>query len=112
MSSATCSIRSSERHSSAAAAAILLATAGLSVAAGDTRADKPLVVAGKRLPGLCPIQRATGHRCPGCGMTRAFVLLWRGRIGEAIASNPASPFVFAAFVVLVFRQRPRSAAAR
>jgi hypothetical protein len=33
-------------------------------------------------------------------MTRAFALLWRGRLGEAIESNPASPFVFATLLTL------------
>lgn len=60
---------------------------------------------GRALPDLCPIHRATGHKCPGCGMCRAFVLLWRGRLREAIRSNPASPFVFAAFVWLAVEPR-------
>lgn len=100
MSSATSSTRNSGRLSSAAATATLLATAGLSAAAEGPDADRPLVLAGRPIPDLCLIHRATGHRCPGCGMTRAFVLLWRGRFGAAIASNPASPLVFAALVVL------------
>lgn len=33
-------------------------------------------------------------------MGRAFVLLWRGRLRQAVRSNPASPFVFAALVWL------------
>jgi hypothetical protein len=52
------------------------------------------------LPDLCPIHRVTGHKCPGCGMGRAFVLLWRGRLRQAIRSNAASPFVFAVLVWL------------
>lgn len=55
---------------------------------------------GRPVPDLCPIHRVTGHRCPGCGMTRAFVLLWRGRFRQALLSNPASPFLFATLVWL------------
>lgn len=55
---------------------------------------------GHPVPDLCPIHRATGHSCPGCGMTRAFVLLWRGRLRQAVISNPASPFFFATLVWL------------
>jgi len=57
------------------------------------------------MPDLCPIHRATGRNCPGCGMFRAFVLLWRGRLRQAISSNPASPFVFAALVWLAVEPR-------
>jgi hypothetical protein len=34
------------------------------------------------------------HACPGCGLTRALDLLWRGRWHEAVAMNPLSPLVF------------------
>jgi hypothetical protein len=44
-------------------------------------------------------------------MSRALALLWRGRPRQAIRSNPASPFVFAALLYLAFapylnRQEP------
>jgi hypothetical protein len=98
------STRDSERRSSARAALlILLATAGLSAVAREPGAKKPLVVVVRSIPDLCPVHRATGRRCLGCGMTRAFVLLWRGRMREAIDLNPASPFIFAALVWLVLR---------
>ena len=32
--------------------------------------------------------------CPGCGMTRAFDLLWSGQFRQAIAMNMLSPVVF------------------
>lgn len=77
-----------------------MASAGLSAASRQPDVGAPLVLLGHPVPGLCPIRRVTGHRCPGCGMSRAFVLLWRGRARDAIRSNPASPFVFAALLGL------------
>jgi Protein of unknown function (DUF2752) len=84
------------------AAGVLLASAALSVVSEEPAFGKPLVALRRPLPDLCPIHRATGHRCPGCGMTRALVLLWHGRPRQAIRSNPASPFVFAALLYLAF----------
>jgi hypothetical protein len=84
------------------AAGVLLASAALAVAGEQPAPGEPLVAFGRPLPDLCPIHRATGHRCPGCGMTRALVLLWRGRPRQAIRSNSASPFVFAALLYLAF----------
>jgi len=34
------------------------------------------------------------HRCPGCGMTRAFDLLWTAHFRQAIAMNRLAPLVF------------------
>lgn len=94
--------RSSERHSTAAVATlVLLSSAGLAAMAREPGINRPLVILGSvRMPELCLIHRATGRRCPGCGMSRAFVLLWRGQIREAVKLNPASPFVFATFIWL------------
>lgn len=72
----------------------------LSAASQKPAAGRPLVVIGRTVPDLCPIHRLTGHDCLGCGMFRAFVLLWRGRPRQAIRSNRASPFVFAALAWL------------
>lgn len=104
-SSATFNFRSSERRNAAAAATVvLLSSAGLAAAASSPGVDRPLVVLGSvRIPELCLFHRATGRRCPGCGMSRAFVLLWRGRVREAIKSNPASPLMFAALAWLAWR---------
>lgn len=99
MNLATSSGRNSARPSTAAAGT-LLASAVLSATAREPAVGRPLVVMGRPLPDLCPIHRATGHNCPGCGMARAFVFLWRGQVGRAIRSNPASPFVFAALIWL------------
>ncbi len=48
----------------------------------------------------CLITLATGHACPGCGMTRALSLLWLGRWRSAAALNPLSPIVFPLLIVL------------
>ena len=58
----------------------------------------PLRLRGRDLPVLCPIRRLTGHRCPGCGMTRGVVYLLRLRVREALRANPLSPLALA-FVV-------------
>jgi len=57
------------------------------------------------LPG-CAFHSATGIPCPGCGMTRAFLLLSELRLGEAFAANPASPALVAAMAARL-AHRPR-----
>jgi len=47
------------------------------------------------LPG-CAFRSVTGIPCPGCGMTRAFLLLSQLRLGDAFATNPASLALVAA----------------
>lgn len=37
---------------------------------------------------FCPAVILTGYPCPGCGMTRAFISLFRGNIGQAMKWNP------------------------
>ena len=39
----------------------------------------------------CPFHAASGLPCPGCGMTRAFLLLGQLRIGDALAAHPLAP---------------------
>jgi len=104
-SSATFNFRSSERRNAAVAATVVLvSSAGLAAAARGPRVDRPLIVFDSvRVPELCLFHRATGRHCPGCGMSRAFVLLWHGQLREAVRSNPASPFVFATLVWLALR---------
>jgi hypothetical protein len=63
------------------------------------------------MPG-CAFRSVTGIPCPGCGMTRAFLLLSQLRLGEAFATNPASPALvtaMAAWWVLPPRRSPRTA---
>lgn len=64
-----------------APAAVLLAAAVLPV---DWSSPLP----------LCLVKGITGLDCPGCGMTRAFLLIGHGRLGEAFAMHPASPPAF------------------
>ena len=61
-----------------------------------------IVVAGWTLPVLCPVRRLTGHRCPGCGMTRAVLLVLRGHIGEGARLHPLAPPLLA-YVLLAAR---------
>src|SRR6202011_5872385 len=52
----------------------------------------------------CLIRLVTGHRCPGCGLTRALTLLWQGRLHDAFALNRVSPFVFSLLLILFYLQ--------
>lgn len=47
---------------------------------------------------LCPVHRATGLPCPGCGLTRAISALTQGDLATAAGLNP---FAFLAWPVLV-----------
>lgn len=66
----------------AAAALVLLARA----AEVD---DARLRIAGLALPDLCPA-RGWGWQCPGCGLTRATVLLARGEWQAAWNAHPGA----------------------
>lgn len=46
----------------------------------------------------CAFRSVTGSPCPGCGMTRAFLLLSQLRINDALATNPAAPFLAGAML--------------
>ncbi|MCU0698534.1 MAG: DUF2752 domain-containing protein [Myxococcaceae bacterium] len=48
-------------------------------------------------PDLCPLHRATGWPCPGCGVTRGLVSFAHARFDEALHWNP---FVFVLWPVL------------
>jgi hypothetical protein len=43
---------------------------------------------GVTLPELCTMRRLTGFDCPGCGLTRSFVLAVRFRLADAWAMHP------------------------
>jgi hypothetical protein len=51
----------------------------------------------------CGFRSVTGIPCPGCGMTRAFLLLSQLRVGEALSANPASPGLVAAMATWLVR---------
>ena len=42
-------------------------------------------------PVLCPVRRATGRPCPGCGGTRSLVHLVHGDLRRAVAAHPLGP---------------------
>ena len=53
---------------------------------------------------ICPLRAVTGVPCPLCGMTTSVTAIGRGRMGEALAANPAGLVaVVGALLVLVFR---------
>jgi len=54
------------------------------------------------LPG-CAFRSAIGISCPGCGMTRAFLLLAELRLADAFAANPASPALAAVMAIWLLR---------
>jgi hypothetical protein len=70
-----------------------LAVAGWLVAILAARVDGQGVVrwrgSGAAVGSLCPIRAVTGRRCPGCGMTRACLLLSHGHALRATAMHPA-----------------------
>jgi hypothetical protein len=46
------------------------------------------------LPSFCTFRNFTGHPCPGCGMTRAWVFMIHGQLGDALRVNPFGAFLF------------------
>ncbi len=74
-----------------AAAAWLVPTSSGAVARAD----------GTPLGALCWLHAAFDIDCPMCGMTRSFVALAHGRLGDAFAFHPAGPLLFAAMLALV-----------
>ena len=90
--------------------AILVASMILSVR-DETQVVVPIL--GKPLPPLCTFKRFTGHDCPGCGLTRAFICLGHGQPWRAWAYNPSSWFLFPLFAsqipfrIIQLRRRAR-----
>lgn len=50
-------------------------------------------------PDICVFRRLTGLPCPGCGLTRSWVMLAHGDIARAFAFNVVGPVLFAVTVV-------------
>ncbi len=48
----------------------------------------------------CPLFHSTGIPCPGCGLTRAVMLLMRGQFQEAMHFHVFAPVVLIAIVAL------------
>src|SRR6476661_6052669 len=71
----------------AAAALVLSATLSPADAAGG--------------PVVCPFRLMTGLPCPGCGLTRAWVFIAHGHLGDALAANPFVLVTMPAAIALV-----------
>jgi hypothetical protein len=52
---------------------------------------------------LCLFHWITGHNCPGCGMTRAFLAIGEGDLLMAISYNP---FSLGIFILLLYQLSP------
>lgn len=50
-------------------------------------------------PGFCPFRQMTGWPCPGCGLTRSFVMLAHGDAAQAFSFNAFGPVFFAVGLV-------------
>ena len=55
----------------------------------------------------CVVRAVTGIPCPGCGMTRAFLLLSQLRLDDAMEANPLAPCLAAAMAWRLVRPRVR-----
>jgi hypothetical protein len=81
----------------------LLGSVGVVVAAVLLRFEPPdqiiVPVLNLPLPQSCWTRRWLGFSCPGCGLTRSFVLAAHGQFGQAFQMHPVGAFVFS-FLVL------------
>src|ERR1035437_8756 len=60
-------------------------------------------------PILCPFRLVTGLPCPGCGLTRSWVYLMHGDVGQSLYFHPLGPIsliVAALFVLGVHKRFP------
>ena len=55
------------------------------------------------LPSVCAFRRVTGLPCPGCGLTRSWVLTAHGQLRPAVSRHPFGPATFAAALLVVLR---------
>lgn len=49
----------------------------------------------------CPFFRLTGVPCPGCGLSRAVLLLLKGNVGAAVRYHAFAPIFVLAFIALL-----------
>ena len=57
----------------------------------------------------CPFFRLTGIPCPGCGLSRASILLLRGEVAESFRFHAFGPiFLFAIFALFLSVVLPKS----
>ncbi len=57
---------------------------------------------GYRIPFLvCPIKHFTGIPCPTCGMTRSFMAIAHGDLGQAFAFHLFGPILFLTFLIAI-----------
>lgn len=58
-------------------------------------------ILGLRLPEMCSASRIFGIDCPGCGLTRSFVLAAEGQVTAAFAIHPVGTVAFALLVLQI-----------
>ncbi|HEY1356780.1 MAG TPA: DUF2752 domain-containing protein [Thermoleophilaceae bacterium] len=66
-----------------------------------------IALGGRRMPPLCAFRIVTGHRCPGCGSTRAFLYMFRLEPLNAVRANVFSPLTFALTTLTALRAAVR-----
>jgi Protein of unknown function (DUF2752) len=77
-------------------------TRGAAVALLGGAALLPLLPGHAGLP--CPLRTLTGVPCPLCGMTTSVEATVHGRLGAALAANPAGPLVVVAALFVLVRR--------
>jgi hypothetical protein len=52
-------------------------------------------------PTMCPFRLVTGLPCPGCGLTRSWVYLMHGQLGQSLYYHPLGPISLIAALLFV-----------
>lgn len=52
-------------------------------------------------PTMCPFRLVTGLPCPGCGLTRSWVFLMHGQLGQSLYYHPLGPISLIAALLFV-----------
>lgn len=53
---------------------------------------------------ICPMRMLCGIPCPGCGTTRALLLLIQGKFTEAVISNPLWIYIIVLGMIFLFNR--------